>query len=74
MINKIKNCLMNESGGPNLETLISIGFALSVMTAVFHLGRVLWKILHEMPGTPVSQKSEDWGTGDCIIQGYHYSK
>lgn len=72
MIKKIKNCLNNETGGPNLETLIAVGFALSVMTAIFHLGRILWETLHAMPGTPISKKSEDWGNGDCIIQGYNY--
>ena len=67
MFNKAKNCLKNETGGPNLETLISIGFAMCVLTAVLKLGRTLWSKLHDMPNTNVVTGNPKHGK---IIQGY----
>ena len=42
MLNKIKNCLSNEIGGPNLETLLGIGMSLCVMGAIYYVARNLY--------------------------------
>lgn len=38
MIKRIKYALNNETGGPNIETLIGIGVALTMGIAAFALG------------------------------------
>ena len=49
MLNKIKYCLNNENGNPNLENLFGIAFALAALIALFNLGRSLWTFAHDMP-------------------------
>ena len=42
-INKVNNCLNNECGGPNIETLIGIGIAIAIGVALYAFGGTLHK-------------------------------
>ena len=53
---RLKYCLFNESGGPNLEELIGIAYSLAVGAALFGVGRNMRSWLNNA-GSAIGQLS-----------------
>ena len=51
MVNRIKNCLNNENGSPQIEALFGISVALSLVYVTYGLGRSLYRYLNGVPGS-----------------------
>ena len=62
-INKFKDILLNEDGGPTIETMVGIGVSLGVVSAIYALGRNLYRYLHSVPGGSA-------GYSKSIVVGY----
>ena len=68
MKNRIKYCLNNECGGPNLENIISLGVAMGLVIEVYRVGTNIWEYYHHLPSTPLTE-THDTGRSSIIV-GY----
>lgn len=50
MLLKIKNALNNESGGPNLESLIGLGVSLGVIAGLYAVANAAYIVIYKLSG------------------------
>lgn len=66
MKDRIKYCLNNENGNPNLQNLIGLAFAMTILCGMYPLGRSVYRYICSIPASKA-------GLSKSVVVGYNIS-